>query len=255
MRPGGIALQLLVCGVFSAASPEPSRAQPVQNLRMDVDSAQRISLDGSTPSLKNLLEELSWRAGFELRSFGIDDRPVFVNAATAPLADVLRRLLAHDLFTVGLSVGPDATTRITWLEVPGPLEPAGHRRREHSVAGTAAAPSGPQRFRVPVGLFLAAFDAPQDEAARLSALRVIEGRVLEHPEQRDAFLQASSESLADAFVRYPQAPTVLREIMARQTDERVRQKLEQLVALLVAKSSARSPQYTPSRSPLADFLE
>ena len=230
-------------------------AQSAGMLRIEVDAAQRVTLDGSYPSLQGLLEDLSWRAGFQLRSFGIDDRPVTTHMQAVPLADALRRLVGRDHHVVGMALGAAGASRIVWLEVPGPHERVARRPAYASAPpATQAAPAAVAPFQVPPPLFLAAFSG-EDEGEREKALRAIEAQILADPAQRSAFLHTTPAAIADAVAPYPRAAAILQALVGRQADAELRGKLQEVLALLAADPTRAARGYQASPSPLAEFFE
>ena len=207
--------------------------------RLDVSADQRVTLSGEHPSLETLLEDLSWRAGAELRSFGIEDRAVFTRIEDAPLDEALRRLLGRDHYSVGLAIDAAGRSRVAWIEVPGPREAAGARRGRSATRAPGEAP-----FQVPPKLFLTAF-ASEDPDERARALKTIERLVLESPEERARFLATDVSMFVEAMEKYPEAAAVLREVGSRQADDALRTKLDQVVAAIEA--SARGADASESR--------
>jgi predicted NAD/FAD-binding protein len=96
MQVGGNDTRDLVLVVTLSAiavlTPSATAQTLAQQRGLRVDTDQRVTLDNSYPSLEALLVELSWRAGFELRSFGVEDRAVSARFADVPLSDALRTL-------------------------------------------------------------------------------------------------------------------------------------------------------------------
>ena len=199
---------------------------PASHADVAVTTDQRVTIDGEYPSLEQLIEDLSWRAGFELRSFGLEDRMVDQRMTDVPLDDALRRLVGRDLYTVGLSVGADGVSRVTWVEIPGPREPMGARK---GVAKPRAPDEAP--FQVPPKLFLAAFEST-DPAVRAEAWTAISRRVLDDPVERERFIATDVAMFVDAMKKYPDAVTILRGMASAQSDSMLRSKLEQVIAAL-----------------------
>jgi len=198
---------------------------------VSVTPDQRVTIAGEHPSLEALMEDLSWRAGFELRSFGIEDRAVVTAMQDVALDDALRRLVGRDLYTVGLTVGADGKARVSWVEIPGPREAMGARR---GIAKPRASDEAP--FQVPPKLFLSAFEST-DPAERAEAFATIERRVLSDPAERGRFLATDDEKFVDALKKYPEAAAILRRLAAGQEDAEIRSKLGRVVAAIEARSS------------------
>jgi hypothetical protein len=238
-------LSVLLCTVSIVLGMEP--ASGPRSLIVTAD--QRVTITGSHCSLESLLEDLSWRAGFELRSFGIDDRAIAVRIDNMPLGEALRRLVGRDHYTAGVAVS-GAGARVTWVEVPGPRERAGTRRHRPN----SRSPGEPQ-FQVPPKLFLAAFESV-DPAERAAAASMIERRVIGDPAERARFLATDVDSFVDALAKYPQAAATLRAHAERQPDIELRRKLGQIVLAIEQRIVSGPPAATQaSRSPLAHFFE
>lgn len=205
-----------------------------------VNDDQHVTILGEHPSLEALMEDLSWRAGFELRSFGLDDRAVTARIEGVPLDDALRRLVGRDLYTVGLSVGPGGKQRVTWVEIPGPREPMGARR---GIAKPRAPGEAP--FQVPPKLFLAAFESA-DATERAEAFAKIEERVLADPAERARFLATDTERFVEAVAKYPDAAETFRQLAGGQQDAALRAKLDEVVAAIEANRRAAAPASPPA---------
>ena len=209
------------------------------SLEISVTPDQRVIVVGEHPSLEALMEDLSWRAGFELRSFGIEDRAVVTSMQDVALDDALRRLVGRDLYTVGLTVGADGKARVSWVEIPGPREAMGARR---GMAKPRASDEAP--FQVPPKLFLTAFEST-DPAERAEAFATIERRVLSDPAERARFLATVDELFVDALMKYPEAAEILRRLATSQEDAEIRAKLGRVVAAIEAKSAAPRAEAAP----------
>jgi hypothetical protein len=208
------------------------------DLEISVTSDQRVTIVGEHPSLEALIEDLSWRGSFELRSFGIEDRAVVTSMEAVPLDDALRRLVGRDLYTVGVSVGAEGTSRVTWVEIPGPREAMGARRGAMKPRASDETP-----FQVPPRLFLSAFEST-DPAERAQAFATIERRVLEDRAERGRFLATDEERFVEAVKKYPEAAEILRQLAARQGDAEIRAKLDRVVAAIDA-TRASPPTEAP----------
>ncbi len=187
---------------------------------------QRVTIVGDYASLEQLVEELSWEAGFELRSFGLADRAVSVSMTDVTLGDALRRLVGRDVYTVGLTVGESGAARVTWVEIPGPREPMGARK-----GGPKPRAPGEALFQVPPKLFLEAFENT-DPSARSEALATISKRVLEDPVERERFLATDVAMFVGALEKYPDAPETLRTLARPDMDAALDAKLEEVIAAL-----------------------
>lgn len=203
------------------------------SFEISVTPDQKVTLVGEHPSLEALIEDLSWRAGFELRSFGIEDRAVVTSMQGIPLDRALRRLIGDDLYTVGLSVGASGQARVTWVEIPGPREAMGARRGMAKARASTEAP-----FQVPPKLFLSAFESP-DPTVRAEAFATIERRVLSDPAERARFLSTEEAMFVDAVKKYPEAAEILRRLAAAQADTAIRRKLDGVIAAIEASKVSR----------------
>lgn len=204
-------------------------------LFVSVTDDQRVTLLGEHASLEGLMEDLSWRAGFELRSFGLDDRSVTARIEDVPLDDALHRLVGRDLYTVGLSVGEDGKARVMWVEIPGPREPMGARRGIAKPRGPGEAP-----FQVPPKLFLAAFESG-DPSERTEAFASIQERVLADPAERARFLATDVAMFVEAVAKYPDAAETFRQLAGGQQDPALRAKLDSVIAAIEASRASAAP--------------
>jgi hypothetical protein len=254
-----------------AASALAAAAAHADEMRIEAQSGtQVVSIEGASASLEAVLHELAWRAGFEVRAFGVDDRSVVAHLHGVPVGEALRRLIGRDPYLIGVTRGKDGATRVAWVEVPGPRAAARPRKAAPATptvpaAGVASVspttpwsteprPTVPGPFAIPPGIFLAAFDGAT-EPERAEALRAIEAQLGGDVAQRRAFLAVDPVALADAVAPYRFGADGLQALAERQRDADVRRKLEEAIGELYA-AVERVPAVTgPSRSPLAEFFE
>ena len=238
-----VSLVALLVGGVASARPALS-AEP--GLHIEVSADQRVSVSGTSPSLAATLEDLAWRAGFELRGFDADDGPVALHMKDRPLWQALPRLLAGRSFMAGTVPVEGHGQRLVWLRVLGPHDRAHENRRLGR---------GPSRrtegFRVPPSLFLAAFGKDRSPEDRGAALQSIAAQITRNSEQRRAFLATEPLRIADALREYPEATGLLKRLGEHQSDIALKEKLNQVLALLgnsVGESPVHSHELADARA-------
>ena len=218
-------LAAVACSIGIASLEKESLAQ------VHVTAGQLVTLAGEQPSLRGLLGDLAFRAGFELRAFDAIDRPITVEIEGLSLATTLPRLLRSESFVVGMDRASSGQPRVAWLSVLGTYEQA-HQRRERGRAASVE-----QALSLPPAMFRAAF-AGRDAEQRGEALDAIERRLMLDPARMEAFLRTEPAALAEVLARLPDAPAYLAAARERQTDARVREKIDSLLAALRSRPAA-----------------
>ena len=189
---------------------------------VDVGADQRVTVEGASPSLKTLIEDLCWRAGVELMSFDAEDRPVTIKATETPFHTVLARLLKAESFVVGYRGGAEGV-RVAWLRVLGSNTTAMANRASGSVK-TAV-------FQPPPALVESAFSANDAEEQKAS-LESLSARITGDPVQLRQFLATQSSQMVPVLRQYPRSAELLQQLRATQSDPAIVAKLDELIGEL-----------------------
>jgi hypothetical protein len=89
-------------------------------IRIAVDADQRVTISGSSDSLRATLAEICAQARVELRAFEASDRPFRAEYDSIPLAEAVSRLLRSEVFIAGMRPDRDGRgARVSWLRVSG----------------------------------------------------------------------------------------------------------------------------------------
>lgn len=205
----------MVLAVLFSAWTLRALAAPIQ-----VGSDGRVTVEGSFPSLRAVIEELCWRAHVALR-FEVPDAPVTADIRDASFDQATQTLLAgrnYVLATERLEGSPPRSVRVLHVFPPG------------TAAGTASGVP----FSLPSRLLDAAFAAPS-QAERDAAIRELVDGIVSDPVRLQAFLAADVEVMRRSLAGYPGAREILDQIAASpQVDEPARAKLRALGATLPA---------------------
>ncbi len=205
----------------------PADPAHAQQHTIDVGFDQTATVAGRFRSLRDVIEDLCWRAGVELRSYDADDRPFSARIEAKPLAQALVKLLRHESFMIGSTVSPDGRATVVWLRVLGDHETA----KRHRASGSTRR-RGPGIY-LPPTLVEAAF-ATGNSAEQTKALRLLVQRIESDPSQRQAFLSTDSRLIAETLARYPAALATLKNIDVTTLDPSLRAKLADLIRILAA---------------------
>jgi hypothetical protein len=173
-----------------------------EDVRVKLDDQQRATVVGSGPSVREVVEDLCWRAG---TTFQYDDQDgaFAISVEQEPLEVVLARLLSGRSYLLRLRRDGAGASRVAALHVLGP-----------DGVGRRAAEVPAPRFVVPFRLLEAAFRNQGSPEARASAVQGLLQSVRDDPRQRRAFLAADPTVMTVSLRNYPDAVSVLRQMYA-----------------------------------------
>jgi len=227
-RPFRTLVRLGAAGALAlTANASPSFAQ---SYRMEVTSSQSITFTGRAESLREVVEEVCWRADVDLLFYDADDRPFGGTFRDLPLQEFLPRLLARESFLTGHARPYEgAPVRVSWLQVLGDPQVAARRR--------ASGQTGTRRRRDPIDvppmLLQAAFARDADDANRQAAIAALTERIGSDSTRLEAFLATEAHLIAETLASYGDGTaSLLREQQQQHPDSRVRAKLDEIIALL-----------------------
>jgi hypothetical protein len=188
-------------------------------LTIEVTPQQRVTVIGSGPSLRALLEDICWRSKVELR-FEAADSSFAADIRAARLDEALGRLLRKQSFV--LLRPPPATTG------NAEARPLLHVMASDGIARQSA----PDQLSIPTGLLQEAFGST-DPDTRRRALSAIMAGIQRDPAKRKQFLAADVGNLALALAVYPTAKGTIEELSAStSTDPQAQAKLRELAEAL-----------------------
>jgi hypothetical protein len=203
-----------------------------EELRIAVVSNQRVTIVGSAPSLRALLEELCWQAHVALR-YDAPDAPVSAAIEGERFDVAIGRLLRDRSYV--LTTRRVGGSLVTVLEVlsSGPYTPSGAPPTGNGTRGRvrienvhlepgARSPMGRQDvpFSIPERVLFDVFGGHGDVGKREAA-------------RQAAFLGADVGVMRRTLARYPTAASTLRQIAdSAGLGDREREKLEALIASL-----------------------
>lgn len=191
------------------AVPTPINRQPADPSRVLFDEDGKVTLAGSWPSRKLLLENLCEAAGIRLRAFGAEDRPHRAAYRGLPLRKVIERVLKGDSYVMGTSRKPASPAyEIRWLWVLG---------QNYDQKSSAPAPPAATGALRPVT------QKSADNAAVISRLLTTFGQ---SPDNVTALLSFEDTEIAEALIKLPVAQRILSRLRTQQRDPQVRRKLE-----------------------------
>jgi hypothetical protein len=216
-----------------------------EELRIAVVSNQWVTIVGSAPSLRALLEELCWQAHVALR-YDAPDAPVSAAIEGERFDVAIGRLLRDRSYV--LTTRRVGGSLVTVLEVlsSGPYTPSGAPPTGNGTRGRvrienvhlepgARSPMGRQDvpFSIPERVLFDLFGGHGDVGKREAAVRELVQSIKADPARQAAFLGADVGVMRRTLARYPTAASTLRQIAdSAGLGDREREKLEALIASL-----------------------
>lgn len=222
---------LLVAALATVALLRGSHAA-ADMLRIGVDAEQRITLSGSSDSLRATLIEICRQAGVELRAYEAEDRGFSAEYQAVPLTEAVTRLLRSEVFIAGTRLAPDGSgSRLSWLRVSGSR---GGVTTTLSVASTAPPGEQPAHPASDLGLgsnprLVETALTSRDATARGRAREVILGELEDDPASLQRFVDRDLEYLVGELAAFPHAAEFLRALQTATTDRDERMALQTLI--------------------------
>jgi len=200
-------------------------SQAATTARIEVSPGQRVTVDGYVASVRMLLEDICYRSGLSYLAYDAPDREATVRYVDMPLRELLKKLLRHESYSLGLHEHKPGKVEVTWLWVIGDHEQVGGNRNPLISAVRL------RRLRVP-GSFLKAAFGDGDRADHDQALNLLVDRISGDPEELHRFLATDSALIARSIQRFERAEKILVELRDRQRDPQVRTKLDEILEVL-----------------------
>lgn len=207
------------------------------NLSIDVDERQRVSMSGSSESLRDAVAELCERANVELVAYEAEDRPFSAAFRDVPLQEVLARLLRAEIYLVGLrSVPGERRAAVSWLRVSGAAGSVGGG----PVRGGAPAAQAPAiDIGVAADVVQTALES-DDPIARNTARRTILENLRSNPGALERFLDTDATTVVDRLIDSRHAAEFLNSLQSVAPDVKYRSRIQTLVrALRLRQEAAR----------------
>jgi hypothetical protein len=212
-------------------------------LTVEVTGDQRITVVGSNPSMRAVIQEVCRQAGVQLRTYDAPDRRAVGRLAGVELTDALRSLLRAESYLVGFRSDARGRQRVTWLRVFGGVEggspvapavaaalaqpqPAPAQAGANAPAAAPEAPDG-QGFVVSASLLFQAFGT-FDPQRRDQAQRELLTRMAS-PAEMSRFLSQPTGELAATFGRYRGSADTIRRMHSLADRPEVAAKLNEVL--------------------------
>ena len=238
---------LLACGLWLAVAPAVDAALAETGdagVAIEIDAAQRVTLDTKATSLSTLVRELCTKAGVKLRGFEAPDRPVTATYDAVPLRDVLQRLLRDETYMIGVRAGAARSgIEVSWLHVVA-----------SKVAVANAAPAPAPARPVPLPPVLSTIGAPAamivdaisnaDDAKRKAATQQLADYVTENPGVLDKFLAEDVAINVEELVPYVYAHEALQTLALREPNAVNRARLDGIAKSLKLRNGGPSKRPT-----------
>jgi hypothetical protein len=258
-----LGILLVVCAPMLTSTAPAYAAGP----ELFVSSDQLVTLSGSSPSLRDVVQQLCAAAGVDLRQYDAEDRPFSGNYHDVPLAELLPRLLRSESHAVGLRASAQSSsTRIAWLRVMGastgkpaslgPMAASPLVSRLASAPLQDAPPAPPEPGPAPAeeklapemaptivaAMFRPAMDNISDQEAHKRAVDSIVARLNDNEAAHEALADADPDVIARSLAPYPEARAVFAEIHAGVKDPEIQRRLNAIAAAL-NKAIASQPKH------------
>jgi hypothetical protein len=218
----------------------PGEAPASDGLTIEVDSAQKVSIAGSSDSLRSAITDLCERANVRLLAYEAEDRAFSASYQKLPLAEALARLLRSEIFLVGLrSKDADGDDVVTWLRVSGakggvggPLFAAGAKDKQFSAGAAAAIDIGVATNVIETAL------TSDDTIARNNARRTILTNLRGNLAPLERFLETETVTLVDQLVGFPHAAEFLNSLQSVGVNVKQRSQIQAILRGIRARQDA-----------------
>ena len=215
-------------------------ARAAENLTIDVDSAQKVTIVGSSDSLRSAIADLCTRADVRLLAYEAEDRPFSASYQQLPLAEALARLLRSEIFLVGLRPRDDGGgDLVTWLRVSGakggvggPIFAAGAAQANPPAGAAAAIDLG-----VATNVIEAALTS-DDTIARNNARRTILENLRSNPAPLQRYLEQDATALVEQLKGFPHAAELLNSLQSVGGDVKQRSQIQTILRGIRARHDA-----------------
>jgi len=215
-------------------------ARAAESLTIEVDSTQKVTIMGSSDSLRGAIADLCTRANVRLLAYEAEDRPFSASYQQLPLSEALARLLRSEIFLVGLRPRDDGGgDLVTWLRVSGakggvggPLFAAGATDTRFPTSLAAAIDLGVAANVIETVL------TSDDTIARNNARRTILENLRSNPAPLQRFLETAPATLAEQLMEFPHATEFLNSLQSVGRDVKQRSQIQTILRGIRARQDA-----------------
>ena len=220
-----------------ARAPIAAAQQP----QIAVSNDQLVTLSGSSPSLRDVVQQLCAASGVELRQYGAEDRPFAGTYEGVPLSELLPRLLRSESYAAGLrsTDGGKNGARIAWVRVIGhsgtPLQPylppvppavaADEPREPEHKTDVEVAPN--EATNLVTLLLNPAFTTDSEESRKQHIANIVEN-FAESPEAKTTLERANPAAIARKLAEFPDARGVFAMIQSTVQDPDLARRLDMI---------------------------
>lgn len=231
----------LFLAVFLAAATIAWSVRPVlgaDGLTIEIDSDQKVTIEGSSDSLRSAVADLCARADVRLLAYEAEDRPFSASYQQLPLSEALTRLLRAEIFLLGLSPRGDGRgDLVTWLRVSGAKGGVGGSL----VAGSQTHGSPRAVAAIDLGVTADVLEAAltsDDVIARNNARRTILQNLRSNPAPLQRYLQNEVVVLVDQLAEFPHAAEFLNSLQSVGGDVKQRSQIQMVLRGIRARQDA-----------------
>lgn len=230
----------------SAVLPAPAAG----DLTIEVDSEQKVTLVGTSDSLRGAIADLCARADVRLIAYEAEDRPFSASYQQLPLAEALARLLRSEIYLVGLTPREDSGGDVvTWLRVSGAKGGVGGTLFAGQGAGAnAASPAAAIDLGIAAEVIETALTS-DDTIARNNARRTILENLRGNPAPLQRYLETDPTLLVDQLIDFPHAAEFLNSLQSVGGDVKQRSQIQTVLRGIRARQDAARRAATAAGQP------
>jgi hypothetical protein len=216
---------------------QDGRAAP--GLAIEVDARQRVTMSGSSDSLRSAIAELCERAGVALVAYEAEDRPFTAAYQDVPLSEALARLLRSEIFLVGVRPSHDGSGQVvSWLRVSGASGGIGGGPLR---AGTPGPPATTTIGGIDIGVSPEVVQTAltsDDTIARNTARRTILENLRSDPAALQRLLESDPVSVVDQLAGARHAAELLNSLQSVASGVKERTQIQTLLRSLRLRQEA-----------------
>jgi hypothetical protein len=226
---------------LATAAMSDTGALAAENLTLEVDSAQKVTIVGTSASLRNAIVDLCAHADVRLLAYEAEDRPFSASYQQLPLAEALARLLRSEIFLVGLTPRAGGVGDVvTWLRVSGAKGGVGGSPVfAGSAAGAPAAAGAAAAIDLGVAAELIETALTSDDTiARNNARRTILENLRSNPAPLQRYLETDAVVLVEQLAGFPHASEFLNSLQSVGGDVKQRSQIQTVLRGIRSRSDA-----------------
>jgi hypothetical protein len=235
--PVGRMLTTLGAATLIVATLSRWEARAAEGLTIEVDSAQKVTIVGSSESLRSTIVDLCAQANVRLLAYEAEDRAFSASYQQLPLSEALARLLRSEIFLVGLRPRDDGGgDLVTWLRVSGAKGGVGGP----IFAAAAPSPASPAAA-IDLGVasnLIETVLTSDDTIARNNARRTILENLRSNPAPLQRFLETEAMVLVEQLMGFPHAMEFLNSLQSVGRDVKQRSQIQTILRGIRARQDA-----------------